>query len=327
LQNKLVKIFVCFGLLITVFNPVLVFAQNNNQLPAYNAGVDKTIEEYLCTPSEVPDGHDLERCVNKFFRFSITFGAIVLVFFVVMAGYLYITGGEKGKGSAKTILSNSLIGVLILLGSYVLLNFINPTLVNFKVIQPPIFYSASFLSCEEVGFGEECLAEDGTVSTSNASRSSGSGIGYANCTGGLVTLASLSLTGAGGPSTKDICTDLGKKLVVAQNDYKSKLGGKYTFQIGQSINPGKGPSVSSCHYYNSPKSGNCADLSPRTVSGNTKPPNSDHSPWLELCKSLEAQGISVLVESIDLSGCGRRPRSKTNSTGAHFHVSLKPGYK
>lgn len=149
-------------LLILFFQPVVVFAQVDRTLPTYNADVDKTIGEYLCTPTG--SGSDLVDCVNKMYRFGIAAGAILLVLFLVIAGYLYITGSEAGKGKAKLIIMNTVVGMGLLLGSYVILYFINPSLVAFKPIQPPIFKAGDLPSCQEVGFGEACVGVDGGVS-------------------------------------------------------------------------------------------------------------------------------------------------------------------
>ncbi len=131
----------------------------SSDLPKYNAGVDQSIKDYLCSPSN--DGNDLVRCINRVYKFGVSFGAIVLVFFVVLAGYIYIMQGESGKAKAKNILQNSIVGMGILLGSYVLLYFINPQLTTFKPIQPPIFSAADLPSCEEVGFGTNCVITTG----------------------------------------------------------------------------------------------------------------------------------------------------------------------
>ncbi|HAG27173.1 TPA: hypothetical protein DCG61_00100 [Patescibacteria group bacterium] len=156
---KFIKILVIIGFVLVALNPVFVFAQETNALPTYS-GVDSSLKDYLCTPSEPADGKDLERCINRLYRFSLSAGALVLVFFLVLAGYLYITSGETGKGKAKSILMNSLVGIAILGGSYMLLYFINPSLVAFKPIQPPIFDAEPIPGCEEVGFGSGCLAGD-----------------------------------------------------------------------------------------------------------------------------------------------------------------------
>lgn len=128
-------------------------------LPQYNAGVDDTIKQYLCTPEG--KGTDLYDCIGRLYRFGISFGSIALVFFVVIAGYFYITGGEAAKGKAKNMLLSAFTGMGIILGSFLLLNFINPTLVQYRTIQPPIFDAADLPSCEDIGFGARCIISSG----------------------------------------------------------------------------------------------------------------------------------------------------------------------
>lgn len=194
-MRKLKKIFIAIVLGLIFVNPVLVVAQSNSNantsapagtatssgvdVPEYT-GVQQSITDFLCTPSEETDGRDLERCINKLYRFGISFGAIALVFFIVFAGYMYIAGGESGKGKAKEIVQNSIVGIMILLGSYVLLRFINPNLVIVKPIQPPIFTAEDLPTCAELGFGESCTVAVGENSGSDAPSSGGG-----SCRGGL----------------------------------------------------------------------------------------------------------------------------------------------
>lgn len=173
---KLSKFVIILACLVSLLNPLLVFAQDKKTDTAQTTagsknfdiglnyqGVDGSIKDYLCTPSEPADGKDLERCVGRLFRFGITAGALVLVFFVVMAGYLYMFSGESGKTKAKLYLKNSLTGMAVLLSSYLLLNFINPSLVMFKPIQPPIFDAAILPSCEDLGLGSDCVVATSTT--------------------------------------------------------------------------------------------------------------------------------------------------------------------
>lgn len=152
------------------FAPLQVDAQLNGpltpnttpqDLPKYNQGVDQSITEYLCTPTG--QGTDLYDCIGKLYRFGVTAGSVALVFFLVIAGYLYITSGEAGKGKAKGIILSALTGMGILLGSYALLNFIDPSFVQIRPIQPPIFTALPLPSCEVIGFGAKCITSDGQV--------------------------------------------------------------------------------------------------------------------------------------------------------------------
>ncbi len=209
--NKISKFFIAVGFVALAASPLLVFAQANpiggplqlpipgvnepaskpatttttntttdttkppvqkpTELPVYNAGVDRSIQDYLCTPSSPADGQDLQRCVNRLYRFGISAGALVVVFLIIYAGYIYITSDEAGKTKAKGYLKNSLTGMAIMLGSFVLLNFINPSLVAFKPIQPPIFSAAALPTCEELGFADNCLVASGGSSQGNYSGS------------------------------------------------------------------------------------------------------------------------------------------------------------
>lgn len=123
-------------------------------------GPEKSIQEFLCAPSDASTGTALYSCIGRLYRFGIAAGALSLVFFVVLAGYFYITGSENGKKKGKDMVFAALTGMAILVFSYVLLRFINPNLAQFRIIQPPIF-NATLPSCEQVGFGQDCAISSG----------------------------------------------------------------------------------------------------------------------------------------------------------------------
>jgi hypothetical protein len=135
----------------------------NSTAPPTYSGVDSSIAQYLCAPDNLSTGAVLYECISKVYRFGIAFGAIALVFFVVLAGYFYMVGGETGKEKGKSIFKSALTGMAIILSSYVLLNFINPDLVKIKPIQPPIFSAADLPKCEDVGFQSGCVLPNGQV--------------------------------------------------------------------------------------------------------------------------------------------------------------------
>ncbi len=130
-------------------------------LPQYNKGVDKSIGEYLCIPSDDNTGVALYDCIERVYRFGIVAGALMLVFSLVWAGYNYIVGGEAGKQKGKTMFIGSITGMLLILSSYVLLRFLNPDLVLYKPIQPPIFTSSGLPTCEAIGYGANCIITSG----------------------------------------------------------------------------------------------------------------------------------------------------------------------
>ncbi len=173
-------------------------AQNNtptNSTPAneqgryVGRGVEASIRRLLCAPSDsssVPttngavgttvakgssSSQDLSNCINRGYRFALAFGAVAAVFFFVLAGYMYMVGGENGKHEAKNVIISVIVGFLIMLSSFVLLQQINPTLVSFRTIQPPQLGGQYSLlpSCSDLklGIGEDCQFEDGSPGVSN----------------------------------------------------------------------------------------------------------------------------------------------------------------
>ena len=97
-----------------------------------------SITNYLCTPQgpDNPDGVSLFECINRIYRFSLVAAFFLAVLFIASAGYMYMSGGEKGKEKAKSIISSTFVAIVILTTSFILLRQINPDLVTFQNIQP-----------------------------------------------------------------------------------------------------------------------------------------------------------------------------------------------
>jgi hypothetical protein len=306
---KLIKLLVVVGFILVIFNPVFVLAQqtttttstttapaSQTALPKYS-GVDSSLKNYLCTPSEQADGKDLERCINRLYRFSLSAGALVLVFFLVLAGYLYITSGEAGKTKAKSILMNSISGMAILAGSYLLLYFINPSLVAFKPIQPPVFTTQGLPSCEAVGFGVNCIVNGDEETAIN--QAAGRGIAIA-CPNGLVSYDK-SVPANDTPASSQICKAMMDKL--------KAVHAKHKIIVTSTVRSGGSESL--CHKINNEKTGTCADI------------GSSSGDWDGLCKAIqEVGGLKLLNESgKDSPNCGKFVKTKY-WTGAHLHVNL-----
>ena len=135
-----------------------VFAQTT-PLPSYvNSGAESSIKDYLCTPTEadinsktvlrIGDGQEASRnkaqgdlylCINRIYRFAIVVAGVFGVFFIVIAGYVYMSadGNEESIGKAKGILGSTIAAMVILMIGYVLLKALNPDLIRFQNIQPP----------------------------------------------------------------------------------------------------------------------------------------------------------------------------------------------
>ncbi len=135
-----------------------------NEAPPSTVDVGPVTSTAISSPS----GNDLVQCVNKLYRFAAVIGSFAAVFFIALAGYHYILGGESSKEKAKTLVSSVVAGLVIIFASFLLLKFINPDLIKFKTIQPPQFGPIADLppcSDPRIGLGDKCAlpSASGTV--------------------------------------------------------------------------------------------------------------------------------------------------------------------
>lgn len=69
--------------------------------------------------------------IAAIYRWSIPVGAVLAVIMIMIGGILWLTSaGAERLSTAKTWITNAVIGLLLLVCSYVILNIINPDLVN-----------------------------------------------------------------------------------------------------------------------------------------------------------------------------------------------------
>jgi hypothetical protein len=159
MQNT-VKKYLLFFMLAMVCLPFATQAQSTpnefgqRALQYKETGPESQIKKFLCAPTDASkDGGDtdgtaaannsasgdLYTCINKLYRFALVFGSVTAVFFIVIAGWVYMSaeGNNESVEKAKSILVSSIAGLVILFSGYVLLKAINPQLVQFQTIQPP----------------------------------------------------------------------------------------------------------------------------------------------------------------------------------------------
>jgi len=135
----------------------IAFAQQSvSPTPTYS-GAEATIKQYLCTPTTTntgttlsattasntgqnnPASNDLYNCINRMYRFAIVAASALAVFFIVIAGYVYMSADGDGEAvsKAKGMLASSLASLVILFAGYILLRALNPDLIQFQNVQPP----------------------------------------------------------------------------------------------------------------------------------------------------------------------------------------------
>ena len=78
----------------------------------------------------------LARYIQALYSYGLGIAGIIAAIVLMAAGVLWITSaGDSGKiGQAKELIFGTLIGIVILFSSWIILNTVNPELLNFKAI-------------------------------------------------------------------------------------------------------------------------------------------------------------------------------------------------
>lgn len=167
LMHKKLKLFVCAFFLAEIclmYTPAS--AATVQPTPDYStSGVQTGIETYLCAPTKNnnsgvgtgtlqggtgtyfggsgtvvnANAGDLYNCINKLYRFAIVISGVLGMFFIVIAGYVYMNaaGNQESIDKAKNMFTSTITAIVILFAGYILLRALNPDLIQFQPIQPP----------------------------------------------------------------------------------------------------------------------------------------------------------------------------------------------
>jgi len=103
-----------------------------------SAGLQYTLLEKIPGFSDT-SGSDLSGYILAIYNLGLAVVTLSAVFMISIGGFLYLTsaGNTSSMGTAKGIIFDAVIGLVIALSSWVLLNVINPDLVNVKIISLP----------------------------------------------------------------------------------------------------------------------------------------------------------------------------------------------
>jgi hypothetical protein len=103
------------------------------QIPGFEGFSKVTTDAANSTAVQVPY---IGEYIGALYKFSIGAGAIVAAFMITVGGFQYVTAGAipKNLSAAKQRITNALVGLLLLIGSYVVLYSLNPDLVAMKSI-------------------------------------------------------------------------------------------------------------------------------------------------------------------------------------------------
>ena len=84
-----------------------------------------------------PQGADLAAILTVAFQMALSVGAILAVLRIAYAGYLYMGQADmwSTKGHAKEVFQNAIIGLLMLFAVWLVLNQINPDILQLDVLR------------------------------------------------------------------------------------------------------------------------------------------------------------------------------------------------
>ncbi len=150
-MKKIIIISFLWLFIITIFGIVSVEAQGPLQQR------DITFEPQVPIPGfearkfgETGSTQYIAEYIVAIYRYGISIGAILATVVLMAAGLMWLTsGGSQEKiGQAKNMISGSIIGLVLLFGSYTILNTVNPELVSFNVREIGYIERATMGCCQ-----------------------------------------------------------------------------------------------------------------------------------------------------------------------------------
>jgi len=120
-MKQILSIALCF-LLLTA--PILALAQTSNPCTLQGAN-----------SSGNGAASQLPRCINQIYVWSLGVAALLALLMMIIGGYYYMTssGNAERASTGTEMIWSSIIGLALLFGAYLILNTINPDLVNFNL--------------------------------------------------------------------------------------------------------------------------------------------------------------------------------------------------
>lgn len=107
--------------------PMIARAQGSNPFQKAGDLVQRTGSE-----AGIETGRELPEIVGSIINIVLGFLGIVLLVYLLWGGFKWMTSGgsEEGVQEAKTMIRNAIIGLIIIVASYAIANFVLSQLVN-----------------------------------------------------------------------------------------------------------------------------------------------------------------------------------------------------
>jgi hypothetical protein len=114
-----------------VMVPALASAQTDGSNPCTSSSTTTSSgNSYASATSQ-----QLGKCVNQVYLWSLGIAGVLALLMIVLGGYYVLTaaGNAAQASKGKSYIWSSLIGIVILLGAYLILTTINPDLTRFNI--------------------------------------------------------------------------------------------------------------------------------------------------------------------------------------------------
>jgi hypothetical protein len=157
------KILICLSIVFFLSLIFAGFAQAVDFVPS--VGIPIPGSDFKAGVTSTAEGNLAGRYIASLYKFFVGIAGILAVFMIALGGVLWLfSGGSSEKISkAKETIVGAITGLLLALGSYLILYTINPDLVNFTFKVNPVTDTTDIT--EEVNLG--CCLYQGLYNDSN----------------------------------------------------------------------------------------------------------------------------------------------------------------
>ena len=166
-------IFFTLLLALFLFSPIFVFAQESKSV--FDAGVPPTLQMPIPGAPEfskitAENGYLnvpwLAEYIAGIYKYAIALAVSLAIFMVMVGGFLWITAaGDKGKiGKATEIITDAVVGLILAVGSYLILYTINPDLVSFEALKVKMVEAVPWEPVSGLGAAEDVVGQPAGLS-------------------------------------------------------------------------------------------------------------------------------------------------------------------
>jgi hypothetical protein len=136
-MKKLLQTNLIFSLILLVFIPSFVLAQKE-YVPLTGSGIE-VIDPFIPGGKEATGG-GINLLVNQAFTFFLVAAIVLSIVMIIYGGFRYVTSLDSGsaKDAAKKRIRGAVWGLLIVFSAYLILNTINPRILNFNTEFPEV---------------------------------------------------------------------------------------------------------------------------------------------------------------------------------------------